>query len=241
MAKFKIGDKVRILDGSNIKDYIGDWISVSMEKYVGTIAIISDIVSDDIDGVSYRLRDNYFLFDERGLELVETSISEELVRINKSINEFLNKEMISSLNMSMIKERNNMNMPDIKDYTYNSKIGLTTIKWHDGTKTVVKAETPDTADQYTGFVTAYSKKAAGNNSKINNLYDKWTIEIPKLKADADKMIEKMKIEEAQKEERNRRKREKYIIHKMALQRKREFEARKLASEKYGIPEDEDLT
>ena len=39
----------------------------------------------------------------------------------------------------------------------------------------------------------------------------------------------------------RKKREKYIIRKMALQRKREFEARKLASEKYGIPEDEDLT
>lgn len=39
----------------------------------------------------------------------------------------------------------------------------------------------------------------------------------------------------------RKKREKYIIRKMALQRKCEFEARKLASEKYGIPEDEDLT
>ena len=151
------------------------------------------------------------------------------------------EEISSNLKPSIIKERNNMNMPNIKDYTYDSKIGLTIIKWCDGTKTVVKAENPDTADQYTGFVTAYAKKAAGNNSKINNLYDKWTIEIPKLKADADKMIEKMKIEEAQKEERNRRKREKYIIHKMALQRKREFDARKLASQKYGIPEDEDLT
>ena len=134
-----------------------------------------------------------------------------------------------------------MNMPGIKDYTYNSKIGLTIIKWYDGTKTVVKAENPDTADQYTGFVTAYAKKAAGNNSNINNLYDKWTIEIPKQMPDTDKMVEKMKAEEAQKKERNRKKREKYIIHKMALQRKREFEARKLASEKYGIPEDEDLT
>lgn len=151
------------------------------------------------------------------------------------------EEIASNLKPSIIKERNNMNMPNIKDYTYDSKIGLTIIKWCDGTKTVVKAENPDTADQYTGFVTAYAKKAAGNNSKINNLYDKWTVEIPKLKADADRMIEKMKAEEAQKEERNRKKREKYIIHKMALQRKREFEARKLASEKYGIPEDEDLT
>lgn len=131
-------------------------------------------------------------------------------------------------------------MPEIANYIYNSKIGLTIIKWDDGTKTVVKAENPDAADQYTGFVAAYAKRAAGNNSEINNLYNKWTVKIPKLIIDADKMIEKMKVEEVQKEERNRKKREKYIIHKMALQRKREFEARKFASEKYGIPEDEDL-
>ena len=134
-----------------------------------------------------------------------------------------------------------MIMPNINDYTYDSKIGLTIIKWDDGTKTVVKAENPDTSDQYTGFVAAYAKKAAENNGKINNLYNKWAFKIPKLKVKHEIMVEKMKAEEAQKEERDRKKREKYIIHKMALQRKREFEARKLASEKYGIPEDEDLT
>ena len=32
-----------------------------------------------------------------------------------------------------------------------------------------------------------------------------------------------------------------MLEKMALQRKRELEARKLANEKYGIPENEDLT
>ena len=238
MAKFNVGDKVRILDGKKL----GLTWKPNMDSEIGKESIIVQIEEDFfrcetfyyLDGINYSINESY-------LELVETSISEELTRINKSINEFLHKEMISSLNMSMTKERNNMNMPDIKDYTYNSKIGLTIIKWYDGTKTVVKAENPDTADQYTGFVTAYAKKAAGNNSNINNLYDKWTIEIPKQIADTDKMVEKMKAEEAQKKERNRKKKEKYIIHKMALQRKREFEARKLASEKYGIPENEDLT
>lgn len=228
MAKFKIGDTVRILDGK-----ISD---------IGKKSIIVQIEEDFfkcetfyyLDGINYSINESY-------LELAETSISEELAHLNKSMNEFLYEEVISSLNLSFVKRRNDMNMPNIKDYTYDSKIGLTIIKWFDGTKTVVKAENPDIADQYTGFVTAYAKKAAGNNSKINNLYDKWTVEIPKLKAETDKMIEKMKAEEAQKEERNRKKREKYIIRKMALQRKREFEARKLASEKYGIPEDEDLT
>lgn len=228
MAKFKIGDTVRILDGK-----ISD---------IGKKSIIVQIEEDFfkcetfyyLDGINYSINESY-------LELAETSISEELAHLNKSMNEFLYEEVISSLNLSFVKRRNDMNMPNIKDYTYDSKIGLTIIKWFDGTKTVVKAENPDIADQYTGFVTAYAKKAAGNNSKINNLYDKWTVEIPKLKAETDKMVEKMKAEEAQKEERNRKKREKYIIRKMALQRKREFEARKLASEKYGIPEDEDLT
>lgn len=118
------------------------------------------------------------------------------------------EEIASNLKPSIIKERNNMNMPNIKDYTYDSKIGLTIIKWYDGTKTVVKAENPDTADQYTGFVTAYAKKAAENNGKINNLYDEWTVKIPKLRAEHDKMVEKMKAEEVQKEERNRKKKRK---------------------------------
>lgn len=238
MAKFNVGDKVRILDGRKL----GLLWKHSMDSEIGKESIIVQIEEDFfkcetfyyLDGINYSINESY-------LELVETSISEELENINKSMNDFLHKTLVSSLNLNFVKERNNMNMPNIKDYIYNSKIGLTIIKWCDGTKTVVKAENPDTADQYTGFVTAYAKKAAGNNNKINNLYDKWTVEIPKLKADADRMIEKMKAEETQKEERNRKKREKYIIRKMALQRKREFEARKLASEKYGIPEDEDLT
>lgn len=237
MAKFKVGDKVRILDGRKL----GLPWKPNMDSEIGKESIIVQIEEDFFKcetfyflyGINYSINESY-------LELAETSMSEEWWRLAKSVYG-LCEEIAFNLKPSIIKERNNMNMPNIKDYTYDSKIGLTIIKWFDGTKTVVKSENPDTADQYTGFVTAYAKKAAGNNSKINNLYDKWTVEIPKLKADADKMVEKMKAEETQKEERNRKKREKYIIRKMALQRKREFEARKLASEKYGIPEDEDLT
>lgn len=238
MAKFNVGDKVRVLDGRKL----GLPWKPNMDSEIGKESIIVQIEEDFfkcetfyyLDGINYSINESY-------LELVKTSMSEELARINKSINEFLYKEVTSSLNLSYAKEKNNMIMPNIKDYTYNSKIGLTIIKWDDDTKTVVKSENPDTADQYTGFVTAYAKKAAENNGKINNLYDEWTVKIPKLRAEHDKMVEKMKAEETQKEVRNRKKREKYIIHKMALQRKREFEARKLANEKYGIPEDEDLT
>ena len=144
-------------------------------------------------------------------------------------------EIASNLNLSVIKERNNMNMPNIKDYIYNSKIGLTIIKWCDGTKTVVKAENPDAADQYTGFVTAIAKRATGNTSHINNLFDKWAIKKPfKDKIAEEKRIAE-EIENKRIADKRRAKREKWLIRREAIRIKREYEARKLANEKYGVP------
>ena len=134
---------------------------------------------------------------------------------------------------------NNMRMPEISNYTYNDKIGLTTIEWCDGTKTIVRAENPDKADQFTGFMTAYAKKAAGNNNAINDLFDKWVIEKPKKEAELKAKKERIIAENKAKEERERKKREKHFIRREALRIKREYEAKKLAHEKYNIPMDED--
>ena len=133
---------------------------------------------------------------------------------------------------------NNMRMPEISNYTYNDKIGLTTIEWCDGTKTIVRAENPDKADQFTGFMTAYAKKAAGNNNSINDLFDKWAIEKPKKEAEIRAKKDRIIAENKAKEERARKKRENYLIRREALRIKREYEAKKLAKEKYGIPMDE---
>ena len=38
-AKFKVGDKVRILDGSKILNYTGDWLP-RMANHIGKIATI---------------------------------------------------------------------------------------------------------------------------------------------------------------------------------------------------------
>lgn len=136
------------------------------------------------------------------------------------------------------KEVSTMKMPNIKNYTYNDEIGLTTIEWSDGTKTTVRAEDPAKADQYTGFVTAYAKKAAGNTNNINNLYDEWAIEKP-MKDFARKINEEQaRIEAQKKQERDNKKREKRLIRREALRLKREYEAKKLAKEKYGVPVDE---
>lgn len=73
MSKFKVGDKVRLLDGSKIKDYAGSWAPEAMLEYVGTIDTIESVDESWTDGrVSYFLEDNGFMWDERGLELVES-------------------------------------------------------------------------------------------------------------------------------------------------------------------------
>lgn len=233
MAKFKIGDKVRILDGRKL----GLPWKPNMDSEIGKKSIIVQIEEDlfncetfyFLDGINYSINESY-------LELAETSMSEEWWRLAKSAYG-LCEEIASNLKPSIIKERNNMNMPNIKDYTYDSKIGLTIIKWCDGTKTVVKAENPDTADQYTGFVTAIAKRATGNTSHINNLFDKWAIKKPiKDKIAEEKRIAE-EIENKRIADKRRAKREKWLIHREAIRIKREYEARKLANEKYGVPMD----
>lgn len=70
--KFKIGDRVKILDGSKINRYAGGWC-VSMHKYCGSIATVKErgttkdgrkYYSLDIGDIEFA-----FMFDERGLKM----------------------------------------------------------------------------------------------------------------------------------------------------------------------------
>ncbi len=130
-------------------------------------------------------------------------------------------------------------MPNIINYTYNSEIALTTIEWTDGTKTTVRAENPNTADQYTGFVTAVAKKVCGNNNTINNLYDEWAVKRPERELKKQILNNTKLLKEKRIAKKRKAKREQYLIRKEALRLKREYEAKKLANEKYGVPMDED--
>jgi hypothetical protein len=135
--------------------------------------------------------------------------------------------------------------PDITDYKYNPDTATTTISWSDNTETTVTAETPETADQYQGFVTAVAKKAMGNTSRFNNQYYKWAVKKP-IK-DAENEAKRIAEEEEHKriESKRKAKKEKWLIHKEAIRIKREYEerlrtekAKKLANEKYGVPIDD---
>lgn len=207
MVKYKIGDEVKILDGSNIKDYTGGWV---MSEDVGKTATISAIVDYCTNRTAYKLNGMPCSFDERGLELVKESKN---------------------------KECNTMNIPKITSYNYNEDTTVTTIEWSDGTKTTVRAEFPDTASQWEGFMAAYAKKAAGNNNTINNLYDEWAVKKPAREQKAQIKANAAALEEKRIAEKRKAKKEKWLIRKRAVEIAKEYEARKIANEKYGVPMD----
>lgn len=88
--KFKKGDKVRILDGSNLEDYRGSYVS-DMVSHIGKVYTIKRMCCH-IDGRTdgYRLDGVPYVWDERALELVkpETIViyrkDNEVIALDKS-------------------------------------------------------------------------------------------------------------------------------------------------------------
>lgn len=71
MSKFKVGDRVRILDGSTIKNYAGGWYT-NMKKYVDTITTIRYVYKTCSGKIGYACHDTGdYIFDGRGLERCE--------------------------------------------------------------------------------------------------------------------------------------------------------------------------
>lgn len=138
---------------------------------------------------------------------------------------------------SKINRMENNKMPNIINYNYNAITAVTTIEWSDGTKTTARAEDPSTANGYTGFVTAYAKKAAGNNNTINKLYDEWAVKKPAREMKAQIKANAAALEEQRITKKRKSKKEKWLICKRAAEIAKEYEARKIANEKYGVPID----
>lgn len=69
MSKFKVGDKVRILDGSKIENYTCGYPE-PMRAYTGDIRIISDVIAYADGRFGYHTKGSYWTWDERALELV---------------------------------------------------------------------------------------------------------------------------------------------------------------------------
>lgn len=68
--KFKVGDRVRVLDGSKIRKYRGGWVT-EMRKYVEGVYTICEVRHGAETANGYYLKDGGgYIYDERGLELV---------------------------------------------------------------------------------------------------------------------------------------------------------------------------
>ena len=71
--KFEVGDKVRVLDGSEIKGYAGGWIP-DLKEYVGKVSTIKQVCAGFTDKEGYTLdgfgNPRNYIFDGRGLERV---------------------------------------------------------------------------------------------------------------------------------------------------------------------------
>lgn len=74
-TKFNIGDKVKILDGSNIPNYLGEW-NLVMSMAIGMTATVNTVMACSDGRVGYFLDGLVPLFDERGLEKVEEKAPE---------------------------------------------------------------------------------------------------------------------------------------------------------------------
>lgn len=88
-AKFNVGDKVKLLDGSSIKNFAGGWTN-GMTLEVGAVTKITS-QSHHItnrESIGYRVEDSVFTWDERALAPVNETIviyrkGQEVIATNK--------------------------------------------------------------------------------------------------------------------------------------------------------------
>lgn len=93
--KFNIGDKVRVLDGSRIKNYAGGWYE--MDEYIGAERII--VRRFTYDGHNrYELQGDWHTWDERGLELV-TEKSQHTKRQMEKITIYRDGDSVVAIDM----------------------------------------------------------------------------------------------------------------------------------------------
>ena len=152
----------------------------------------------------------------------------------------LYKTIDCNCNHQLKKERKDMrnpyriSIPQIANYSYCN--GTTTIIWRDGTKTTCHAD-PEKADQYTGFMIAVAKYAMGNGNQATNFADYWINKLPARKEKEEKKKLAAETEARRIEEKRRKRRAQNRIRKAAIRRAEEYAAKKLAFEKYGVPEE----
>lgn len=123
------------------------------------------------------------------------------------------------------------------DYRYNAKTGETTIKWADGIVTTAKAESLEQADQFFGLIMTIMKRMTDN--RILDAYEQFGVKLPEYKKKAFEQAEKEAEANAKSDAKAAKRRHDWAVRREAVRIKREYEARLLANEKWGVPLDFD--
>lgn len=167
MNKYKIGDRVRVING------IGK-LQDAMRGRVGTVAVVHEI-----DGVQHCwvLIDGFdnphkadptivFHYNQLAPWLNDSKNAKEL-----AMSRYLRYKKNNEYKKEVAKYCYNDVIPKIKDVIYNDP--ATIVFWKDGTKTVVKCEFSKRFDPEKGLAMAFSKKMFGNKGNYYNVFKKW--------------------------------------------------------------------
>lgn len=145
--------------------------------------------------------------------------------------------------------KDDFTMPNITSYNFYPKQGTTKLTFDDGTTTVVQSKDPETADIYTGFVSAIAKRVMGNKGGMLKAYHKF-VEQPEIdKKLAEEKAKREAEEEKKRAEEERKREERETIESLAQSYKQDYDseqeltkfkkqleqAKKLAHDKYGVP------
>lgn len=173
MNKYKIGDRVRVING------IGK-LQDAMRGRIGTVAVVHEI-----DGVQncWVLIDGFdnphkvdptiaFHYNQLAPWLNDSKDAKEL-----ALSRYLGYKKNNEYKKEVAKYCSNATLtvqtviPKIKDVIYNDP--ATIVFWEDGTKTVVKCEFSKRFDPEKGLAMAFSKKMFGNKGNYCNIFKKW--------------------------------------------------------------------
>lgn len=249
MAKFKVGDKVRILDGSSIKKYTGAW-DEKMSAYIGKISEIKSVIDRSYEGrIAYFLKDSPYIWDERGLEYADgLTISAdkyiaELLKKSRTIS-FVNGSSITAIPKEEKKMSTSIGFYTSEgtriDKTNNTKIPTITTKVYELNSPFDEGVATCDASDYDmrqGVLEAVANMYCGGN------FDREYRKAAKMK-ERDEMldhtciycgkvfdtVEECKTHEAWHIERKKARRERYLLRKRAKEIAFEEQAQKMAKE-----------
>lgn len=182
MNKYKIGDRVRVING------IGK-LQDAMRGRVGTVAVVHEI-----DGVQncWVLIDGFdnphnadptiaFHYNQLAPWLNDSKDAKELAlsrylrykknnEYKKEVAKYCSHDVITTEAVFNATRTVQTVIPKIKDVIYNRP--ATIVFWEDGTKTVVKCKN-EKFDPEKGLAMAFSKKILGNKGNYYNVFKKW--------------------------------------------------------------------